>query len=247
MFIYVPLVDRRFSAGNCVPVSRRINNSRQFRVTARRNEDRRIPVVFDRNLLAARGRAQRMIHRGALSLFGKYFRGWARAVMPSLVELVRASNGLKCTGEETRRRRSANVPIRMSFVFFVSRLVCSTVTRRKEGVPDEYEGRWRSRWRGWRALIYRGNRSLFLSRRPSHPPHLDRYRLVIAFRYLNISAQWNLSDWIGGVYGKQEASMMFNILTVHILLYAPIVTQYVVYYSLYRYNNRCMQYYITYV
>lgn len=38
-------------------VSRRINNSRQFRVTARRNEDRRIPVVFDRNLLAARSRA----------------------------------------------------------------------------------------------------------------------------------------------------------------------------------------------
>lgn len=100
----VLLVDRRFTAGNCVPVSRRINNSRQFRVTARRNEDRRIPVVFDRNLLAARGRAQRMIHRGALSLFGKYFWGWARAVMPSLVALVRASNGLKRTsgGDETK-------------------------------------------------------------------------------------------------------------------------------------------------
>lgn len=110
-----------------------------------------------------------------------------------LVVLVRTSNGLKRTSEKTRgnreRRRSANVPIRMSFVFFVSRLVCSTVTRRKEGVPDEYEGRWQSRWRGWRALIYRGNRSLFLSRRLSRPPHLNRYRLVIAFRYLNISAQ----------------------------------------------------------
>lgn len=225
MCLYVPLVDRLFFIGNCVPVSQKINNSRQFRVTARRNEDRRIPVVFDRNLLAARGRAQRMIHRGALSLFGKYFRGWARAVMPPLVVLVRASNGLKRTNEETRRSRgrwrSANVPIRMSFVFFVSWLVCSTVTRRKEGVPDEYEGRWRSRWRGWKALIYRGNRSLFLSRRPSRPPHLDRYRLVIGFCYLNISAQWNLSDWIGEIYGKQEASMMLNILRVHTLLHVP--------------------------
>jgi len=43
---------------------------------ARRNEDRRIPLAFDgKNLLAARGRAQRMIHRGALSLFGKHFQG----------------------------------------------------------------------------------------------------------------------------------------------------------------------------
>lgn len=142
--------------------------------------------------------------------------------------------GWNVRAEETRRsrgrQRSANVPIRMSFVFFVSRLVCSTVTRRKEGVPGKYEGRWRSRWRGWRALIYRGNRSLFLSRRPSRPPHLDRYRLVIAFRYLNISAQWNLSDWIGGIYGKQEASMMLNILRIHTLLRVPIVTQYVMQY-----------------
>lgn len=125
-------------------------------------------------------------------------------------------------GDRTKPGRSANVPIRMSFVFFVSWLVCSTVTLRKEGVPDEYEGWWRSRWHGWRALIYRGNRSLFLSRRPSRPPHLDRYRLVIGFRYLNISAQWNLSDWIGGIYGKQEASMMLNILRVYTLLRAPI-------------------------
>lgn len=44
------------------------------------------------------------------------------------------------------------------------------------------------------ALIYRGNRSLFLSRRPSRPPNFDRYRLVIAFRYLNISAPWNLLE-----------------------------------------------------
>lgn len=44
------------------------------------------------------------------------------------------------------------------------------------------------------ALIYRGNRSLFLSRRPSRPPNFDRYRLVIAFRYLNISAARNLLD-----------------------------------------------------
>lgn len=134
--------------------------------------------------------------------------------------------GWNVRAEETRRSRgrwrSANVPIRMSFVFFVSWLVCSTVTRRKEGVPDEYEGRWWSRWRGWRALIYRGNRSLFLSRRPSRPPHFDRYRLVIGFRYLNISAQWNLSDWIGGIYGKQEASMMLNILRIRTLLRALI-------------------------
>lgn len=231
----VPIVDRRFSVGDCVPwVSRRINNSRQFRVTARRNEDRRIPVVFDRNLLAARGRAQRMIHRGALSLFGKYFWGWARAVIPPLVELVRASNGLKRIRARRRdeaggRWRSANVPIRMSFVFFVSWLVCSTVTRRKEGVPDEYEGRWRSRWRGWRTLIYRGNRSLFLSRRLSRPPHLDRYRLVIGFRYLNISAQWNLSDWIGRIYGKQEASMILNILRVYVLYYVSLSVMHAVY------------------
>lgn len=102
----------RFSIGNCVPASPRINNSRQFRVTARRNEDRRIPVVFDRNLLAARGRAQRMIHRSALSLFGKYFRGWARAVMPPLVALVRVSNGLKRTSEETRRSRGGPLMFR---------------------------------------------------------------------------------------------------------------------------------------
>lgn len=121
----------------------------------------------------------------------------------------RSSDGLKRKREEKRppgRRRSANVPIRMFFVFFVSRLVCSTAIRRKEGVPDGHEGRRWSRRRGWRALIYRGNRSLFLSRRLSRPPRLDRYRLVIAFRYLNISAWWNLSDEIGGICGMQEAS-----------------------------------------
>lgn len=102
----------------------------------------------------------------------------------------------------------------MFFVFFVSRLVCSTATWRKEGVPDEHEGRRWSRWRGWRALIYRGNRSLFLSRRLSRSSHLDRYRLVIAFRYLNISAWWNLSDEFGRFLRKVESifrSMMCSV------------------------------------
>jgi len=70
--------------------------------------------------------------------------GWrARARKRTNTPVPQGSNGLKeRRREETNRgrRRSANVPIHMFFVFFVSRLVCSTA-RRKEGVPDEREGR----------------------------------------------------------------------------------------------------------
>lgn len=137
-FIHVPMCPSSI-VGNCVTVSQKINNSRQFRVTARRNEDRRIPVVFDRNLLAARGRAQRMIHRGALSLFGKYFRGWAHAVMPPLVALVRASNGLKRTsGGDENEAGDDGGPL-------MFRYVCPSC----------------SSFRGWYAARWLGGRKVF--------------------------------------------------------------------------------------
>lgn len=162
--------------------------------------------MFDRNLLAARGRAQAwMIHRGALSLFGKYFReeggGSERAVMPvPLRSSSLGSDGLKrssrvgreTAGDDAGPLMSRYVCSSCSFVSLAGMQHDDSEERSLVvGVPGGHgEGR-RSRWRWWRALIYRGNRSLFLSRRlslPSAPPR-DRYRLVIAFRYLNISAQ----------------------------------------------------------
>lgn len=129
----------------------------------------------------------------------------------------------------------------------MSRYVCSSCSSfrgwyavrrlggRKVFLPGEHEGWRRSRWRGWRALIYRGNRSLFLSRRPSRPPHLDRYRLVIAFRYLNISAQWNLSDEIGGIYREaggilcQWCLTLLRLTYIHTLLhmYRDVIHRYI--------------------
>lgn len=118
--------------------------------------------------------------------------------------------------EETRAAREddppniANVSIRMLFVFFVSRgSVCGTTTP-VEGVPPAWknDGGAVPMARGWRTLIYRGNRSLFLSRRLSRPSPFDRYRLVIAFRYLNISAYWNLSGEISGVLASCVPSML---------------------------------------
>lgn len=66
---------------------------------------------------------------------------------------------------------------------------------------EEVDGSWGL------ALIYWSNRSLFLSRRPSRPPHFDRYRLVIAFRYLNISVRQNLLDELAGCLLRAVVSL----------------------------------------
>lgn len=128
---------------------------------------------------------------------GRMRSAWKRYGWPRSRRLRMGWNGR----EEKRRlrigQRSANAPIRMFFVFFVSWLVCSTATRAGEKVAPasrEHRGVVAQGLTVGVALIYRGNRSLFLSRRPSRPPNFDRYRLVIAFRYLNISAAWNLLD-----------------------------------------------------
>ena len=122
-------------------------------------------------------------------------------------------------GREEKRRarvgqRSANAPIRMFFVFFVSWLVCSTATRAGEKVAPasrEHRGVVAQGLTVGVALIYRGNRSLFLSRRPSRPPNFDRYRLVIAFRYLNISAARNLLDELEArVASRDSSALMLN-------------------------------------
>lgn len=135
-----------------------------------------------------------MTHCAGLSLFGKILAIRFRSFSLLLLHLPPAGSR-RTRGKESRGDDKGPL---------MPRYVCSSCSSfRGWYAARQPERRWPdSGTTGWWfgaltvgvALIYRGNRSLFLSRRPSRPPNFDRYRLVIAFRYLNISAPWNLLE-----------------------------------------------------
>lgn len=86
----------------------------------------------------------------------------------------------------------------------------------RKGKGESIRMRTRERLHG---LIYRSNRSLFLSRRSSSLTRsLNRYRLVIAFRYLNIATLCRF------IVGATRACRFFFMYTCFVPSSSSIVT-----------------------
>lgn len=109
-------------------------------LAAGKNKHGKIPLVFENNLFPRPDDALRcfiavreiLAARGGVSAWERY--GSSRWCRFEWVEMDARKRDLQV------RQRSANVPIRMFFVFFVSRLVCSTATGEK--VPDSNTTGW---------------------------------------------------------------------------------------------------------
>lgn len=182
-----------------------------------------------------------MIHRRALSLFGKYFRGWTRAGNARPVaRFAGAEQRMGLKRGSARRKRPPGTAVGP----LMSRYVCSSCS--------SFRGWYAARRLGGRKVFRMGakgdggggprrgarvegtdlpRQSLFISLQAALPsaPTFDRYRLVIAFRYLNISARQNLSNEIGGICGEASCQWRlasFCLTWIWRLRVIPVAVQY---------------------